>query len=183
MRSVLRRALGAGRGESALVVPLPESEPLVGPWRERHDPAARAGMPAHVTLLYPFLAPREVDAAVEQALEEVVASRPAFPFSLERVGRFPGVLYLAPEPAEPFVELTEALVERWPGCPPYGGQFDSIVPHLTVAIGDEPPELAAALERGLPLHATAREVALMARRFRRPWSTVDRVRLREPDGA
>lgn len=33
----------------------PATEPVVGPLRERHTPDAPAGMPAHVTLVYPFL--------------------------------------------------------------------------------------------------------------------------------
>jgi hypothetical protein len=41
--------------ESALVVLVPEAEPLVGPFRERYDPSASAGMPAHITINYPFL--------------------------------------------------------------------------------------------------------------------------------
>jgi hypothetical protein len=35
--------------ESALVVP--EAEPLVKPFRDRYDPSAAAGVPAHITLL------------------------------------------------------------------------------------------------------------------------------------
>ena len=42
---------------SAVVVEVPEAEPLVGAWRLRFDPVAALGMPAHVTLLYPFVAP------------------------------------------------------------------------------------------------------------------------------
>jgi hypothetical protein len=42
--------------ESALVVP--EAEPLVKPFRDRYDPSAAAGVPAHITLLYPFKQPR-----------------------------------------------------------------------------------------------------------------------------
>ncbi len=42
------------------------------------------------------------------------------------------VVYLAPDPAEPFVALTEALAAAFPDCPPYGGAFDEPVPHLTI---------------------------------------------------
>lgn len=40
--------------ESALVVLVPEAEALVKSFRDRHDPSAAAGVPAHITLLYPF---------------------------------------------------------------------------------------------------------------------------------
>lgn len=78
--------------------------------RERFDPSAEQGVPAHITVLYPFMPPElvssEVFALVQQALSEV----PAFGFELAKVGRFPATTYLAPEPAAPFVDLTRRLV-------------------------------------------------------------------------
>src|SRR5215471_17626442 len=41
---------------------------LVKPFRDRYDPSAAAGVPAHITLLYPFKHPDEVDHA---ALEDL----------------------------------------------------------------------------------------------------------------
>ncbi|WP_079312549.1 hypothetical protein [Microbispora sp. GKU 823] len=41
--------------ETALVVEVPSAEPLVRGLRERYDSFAAYGMPAHVTVLYPFL--------------------------------------------------------------------------------------------------------------------------------
>jgi len=52
---------------------------------------------------------------------------------LSEVGVFPGALYLAPTPKEPFVALTAAFARHFPEYPPYGGQFRKVVPHLTVA--------------------------------------------------
>ena len=45
----------------------------------------------------------------------------AFDVVFARLDRFPGTLWLAPEPAEPFARMIEALIERFPDCPPYGG--------------------------------------------------------------
>lgn len=123
-------------------------------------------MPAHVTLLYPFLPVRSVDAVAERTLCSLMLATAAFDFSLASVGRFPGVVYLAPEPAAPFVALTGALVERWPEHPPYGGAYPEVVPHVTLAYGEAVPEDVLAR---LPLRVRAREVWLMARAFRR-WS-------------
>jgi hypothetical protein len=50
-----------GDGNAALV---PEAEPLVKPFRDRYDPSAAAGVPAHITLLYPFKHPDEADQTV-----------------------------------------------------------------------------------------------------------------------
>src|SRR5437870_4853994 len=120
--------------ESALVVPVPEAEPVVGRWRAGRDPSARAGLPAHITLLYPFVPPPLLDTAVDDAVADALATFHAFPFRLARTATFPGVLYLAAEPAQPFVDLTNVMTRRWPEHPPYEGRYDDVVPHLTVAM-------------------------------------------------
>ena len=45
---------------SAVIVPVPEVEPPVRDLRRELDPSAAGGVPAHVTVMYPFLAPRTV---------------------------------------------------------------------------------------------------------------------------
>jgi hypothetical protein len=54
------------------------------------------------------------------------------------------VLWLAPEPDQPFRALTTALHAAFPQCPPFGGIYPDVVPHLT--IGDRPPGGPAMLE-------------------------------------
>jgi 2'-5' RNA ligase len=123
--------------QSALIVPVPEAEPYVAHLRRRFDPAAREGVPAHITLLIPFVAPERIDDIVLDGVRAVLAASPAFDFRLASIARFPGCTYLVPEPSAPFVALTRALVRRFPECPPYGGAYDSIIPHLTVAQTDD----------------------------------------------
>jgi 2'-5' RNA ligase len=132
--------------QSAFILRVPEAEPFVARLRERFDPAARLGVPAHVTLLFPFASPERITPAMLEHARALVASVRAFPFRLARIERFPGTLYLAPEPPQPFVELTEALARRFPEFPPYGGEFDTIIPHLTVAHGSQEELRAAELE-------------------------------------
>ncbi|MEV0650638.1 2'-5' RNA ligase family protein [Phytomonospora sp. NPDC050363] len=98
-------------GETALVIAVPEVEPAVGAWRRRFDSAAAAGVPAHVTVLYPFLDIGRVDTA---ALAALFGGHRAFDVRFEQSARFPEVLYLAPTPERPFRELTEAVAARWP---------------------------------------------------------------------
>src|ERR1700758_5252193 len=50
--------------ESTLAILVPEAEGLVRSFRDRYDPSAKAGMPAHIILLYPFKSPNEIDAVV-----------------------------------------------------------------------------------------------------------------------
>ncbi len=48
--------------QSAVLVPVPEAERVVSRHRIRLDPAAELGVPAHVTVLYPFVAPPAITA-------------------------------------------------------------------------------------------------------------------------
>ena len=49
--------------QSAVLVPVPEAERAVSRHRTRLDRAAAWGVPAHVTILYPFVAPSAITAA------------------------------------------------------------------------------------------------------------------------
>lgn len=53
--------------------------------------------------------------------------------------------------------------QRWPDQPPYGGAFADIVPHLTVAVGEEGlGEIERELMSRLPIAARATEAWLIA---------------------
>ncbi|GAA4578199.1 2'-5' RNA ligase family protein [Planotetraspora phitsanulokensis] len=150
-------------GQTALVIHVPEAEPVVGSWRSRFDSSAAHGVPAHVTVLYPFLDADRVDAGVVAALGELFAAHAAFDARFSACGRFPGVIYLTPDPDAPFRELTEAVAARWPEAPPYGGQFEEVLPHLTVADGvpaDIQDMIEAELSGRLPVTTRVRVVAL-----------------------
>jgi 2'-5' RNA ligase len=147
-------------GQSAVVVPVPAAEPVVGYWRERYDASAAQGMPAHVTALYPFLPEERLTREVVAALRELCAAIPAQEVRFRRTARFPAVLYLEPAPAAGLRSLTLAIAERWPEAPPYGGRFDEVVPHLTVANGVDDEvldDVDTEIRRRLPV--TARLVA------------------------
>jgi 2'-5' RNA ligase len=147
---------------SALIVEVPEAEPLVGEWRAKHDWSAQHGVPAHITLLFPFVPAETFDERLHADLRALFARHPSFSFSLRRVARFPDVAWLAPEPAEPFEALVEEIYSRYPDYPPYEGVHDEVVLHLTVAEGDTElqDEVDAALTPALPIEAEARDVAL-----------------------
>ncbi|MCX5172820.1 2'-5' RNA ligase family protein [Streptomyces antibioticus] len=157
-------AQGLQAGQSGLIVRVPEAEPLVRAWRDRLDPSARAGVPAHVTVLFPFLEASRIDDDVCAEIGEVLGRHQSFEARFKRCGRFPGVLYLAPEPDTGFRRLTEAIVARWPEHPPFGGQFDDPVPHLTVAQGQDEAQVEQAetdLLTGLPVVAQVSSVDLL----------------------
>lgn len=123
--------------QSALIIKVPEAEPLVGALRDRFDPVARLGVPAHVTILYPFMAPAIITPTVLHSLGMIASATRAFDFRFRATGRFPDTLYLAPTPTRDFIALTIRVAEAFPEFPPYGGKFDTIAPHLTVARGEE----------------------------------------------
>jgi 2'-5' RNA ligase len=138
--------------ETALVILFPELEPLIGELRRRHTLNGARKMPPHVTLIYPFADTAELDPLVPVVAAELERFAP-FDVAFRRTARFPGVLYLEPEPAQPFIAMTEALVAAFPAYPPYGGQFDEIVPHAGVASGDDAllDRLESDVGAGLPL--------------------------------
>jgi 2'-5' RNA ligase len=166
---------------TALIVAVPEAEPLVHEWRLEYDNAA-LGVPAHVTLLFPFVAVEHFDRILVDELRRLFAAQRAFEFSLTRVARFPEVAWLAPEPAEPFKALTELIFDRYPNYPPYEGIHDEVIPHLTVATGDSAAqdEVEAALTPHLPIEAEAREVTLLVEDESGYWRAAERFALGSP---
>lgn len=99
-------------------------------------------------------------------IQAVLRKVPEFAFRLAEVARFPTTAYLAPEPAEPFIALTEALVRKFPEFPPFRGEHSSIVPHLTVGSGSASEiaviadELQATIQTVGPIHASCSSVSL-----------------------
>lgn len=137
--------------ESAIVVRVPV--PLaIERLRRRWDRAAGIGVPAHVTIVYPFVPPVELDPGVRRILAELAAEHEPFDVRFDRVGRFPTAVYAAPNPPTPFLRLTEAVAARFPAYPPYGGAFDEVIPHLTIAESAEASfdDIAAQTEAVMP---------------------------------
>lgn len=163
---------------SALIVAVPEAEPLVHEWRMRYDNAA-LGIPAHVTLIFPFVSAEEIGDELIAELRELFAAQPAFEFTLARVGRFADVAWLAPDPSDPFRRLTDLIFSRHPEYPPYEGLHEEVIPHLTVAMGDAAlqDEVDAALSPHLPLAAHAAEVTLIVEDESGHWTESERFRL------
>jgi hypothetical protein len=90
---------------------------------------------------------------------------------------------LDPEPAQPFRQLTAAVWRAFPQHPPYGGAYNDVVPHLTVAeqrLADLPTLLAVerAVQSGLPLVAHIEKVLLVAgTQAPNSWRVVNELRL------
>ena len=171
--------------ETALLLCVPEADELVGPWREKADPSAVAGVPAHVTLLYPFLDSERIDAGVLAELEWFFSGIDAFGVSFETVAEFrsDGVLYLDPAGRE-LDELAAALARRWPECPPYYGAVEAPHAHLTVVhTPDEDlrAQAADAVGPALPLRAVVAHAALWGCDEHGRWSSTHTFAFGQPE--
>lgn len=143
--------------QTALIVPVPEAEQTVGPFRMSLDRSAVWGVPAHVTVLYPFLSPERINDDVLAAIAEIVRAVPRFDVNLTHVEWFADtVVWLAPEPAHPFRTLTGFGVPAVSRHSRYAGAHTDVVPHLTIGHDGphhEPRRAAAAAAASLPIHA------------------------------
>ena len=167
MRRVVRVGIVSdAEMQSALLLAVPAAEAAVGAHRARLDASARDGVPAHLTVLYPFLPPGEISPGVLAELTSLFAGASRFDFTLDRVRWFgESVVWLGPSDESPFRALTARAALAYPSCPPYGGEHPDPVPHLTVGHRGQPAELRAAAEALgplLPIMASATEVTLMA---------------------
>lgn len=148
-----------------MLVPVLNAGPLVHELRMRYDPSARAGVPPHVTLMFPFLPAHELTEGTTGELEALLSGTSRFHFSLSRVRDFPqGVVYLEPEPASPFIELSNKITESF-GMLPFAGEFgDTPVPHLTLTTpesGMTRQQVEAQIEPLLPIRLVAEKAWLL----------------------
>jgi 2'-5' RNA ligase len=169
--------------ESVVLVPAPDVGQVVRDLRMQHDPSAAAGVPPHVTLMFPFVPPRDLTEPTFDTLEQLITGTRAFQFSLTRVNEFEqGVVYLEPEPAEPFVQLTRELSRRF-GILPFGGDFgEEPVPHLTVAILESAStreRLVNQLSSLVPIVIRADEAWLMVGNNATRWNVVRQMRFHD----
>lgn len=150
-------------GDSALIVPIPAADSVIHRWRVLYDSAAAAGVPAHVTVLYPFIPQAEIDGEVEATVRRVLAPFPAFACHLSEIRWFGDeVAYLAPEPEGAFRSLLTAMWGAFPDHPPYEGAHEDPTPHVT--IGHQAPgldEAVRAVQEHLPIESLADRVELI----------------------
>jgi 2'-5' RNA ligase len=154
--------------ELALVVLVPGADVLIGPFRKRSDPSASEGMPAHITINYPFQPNQPNRELLIKELADLFSGFPCVRFELTELRQFPDTLYLAVKPEQPFRNLIETVANRYPESPPYRGVITEVVPHVTVAeinasddIHDVSREFAAASRGKLPIESKACQVWLL----------------------
>ena len=151
--------------------------------RVRRQSIANAadGVPAHLTMLYPFVEPAGLDGRVRRRIESVARLHAPFEYRMVELRRWPDTVYVAVDQEAPFVRLQADLAAAFPDYPIYGSSsvFD-YVPHISVVEGYG---LAVAIEReppsavGLPAGTRATGLEVIATGPDGRWATVWRIRL------
>ena len=124
-----------------LILPPREVQVFSYPLREAYDSeAAGSQLPAHMTMLYPFVPPDKIDTTLPR-LEKLLEDCPPFELTLDRYGRFEGTIFLEPSDPVPVMQLYDYLASEFPEFPVYGGEHGpDLHPHLTLARFDDPAE-------------------------------------------
>lgn len=139
------------------------------------------GVPAHLTMLYPFIEGSDLDGGVRRSIAAIARRHRPFDYRLVELRRWPDTIYVAVDPVEPFVRLQADLAAAFPDHPIYGQPaVFQFVPHVSVVEG---PRLASAVDRtppdrlGLPAPARATSLELIASGPTGRWKTVWRIPL------
>jgi 2'-5' RNA ligase len=163
--------------ETALLVTTAEAEESLATWRRRYlAETVRRQIPAHVTVLYPFVPAEELTSELDDALRQLYAPLAGFEYALATVETFPGYAWLAPDPAAPFLTLIEQTRACFPDHPPYGDPDLDPIPHCTVGAAENPEaleallvDLRAGLAPRLPIACRAMAVRLYRERDDGTW--------------
>ena len=163
--------------QTALLVEIPAAEPVVGRHRARLDANAARGVPAHVTVLFPFVPVSRLGTAELDRLGRLFTEVPAFDVWLDHTDWFgTSVLWVGPRDPGPFRELTARVFAAFPDYPPYEGLIEVVVPHLTVGEDSQVDEMRRAegqIARRLPVADRVTAVTLIAESSRGgQWRTV-----------
>ncbi|WP_435201720.1 2'-5' RNA ligase family protein [Janibacter sp. GS2] len=154
-------------GHTVLQLPAPPLEAWVAERTRHHDASFVSSDPgfahAHITALAPFV--RSPTRAQLRTITGIATATAPITVQLGEIDQFPdGIIHLRPEPDRPLRDLTDALVDAFPDCPPYEGRFGPRVdPHLTLdaASGEVTVETTRRLLGGiLPVSCTLTELQL-----------------------
>lgn len=121
--------------ETALLLRVPGAEHSVARHRQTLDCAAADGIPAHVTLIYPFVALKQLREKDHARLGSLIASMGSFRLGGRRTSWFTDrVLYIALDDVEPVRVLMARVLSEFPDFPPYAGEIalEDVIPHLTI---------------------------------------------------
>lgn len=158
-------------GQTGVIIPVPAVDELLATVATRYPGTVREGIPAHLSVLYPFIAAEQVDEQLIGVLSGLFTGQSPISVSFAAVRRNAGFVYLPPRPAGRIAQLVGTVRQRWPEVTPYAGLYGDVEPHVTIAICSS-AETAVRIERDthpvLPIPAELREAWLVE--FDGKWS-------------
>lgn len=123
-----------------LIIPPPKVQTFAFSIREQYDTEWFNRVPAHITLLYPFVPSDQVDETTTR-LNTICADLSPFELTLDKYGKFENAVFLEPSNPEPILELYQHLSKAFPQYPIYEGEYgDDLHPHMTLARFEDPEE-------------------------------------------
>lgn len=136
---------------TALLLPVAAADPLLRRVADRFPGTVRPGLPAHLTVLYPFVPAESLAAATMRACTEIAERTSPIDVRFTRCRERGQMAYLEPDPVAPVDALLRAVRARWPGLTPYDGRFPDAPAHVTLALAGRSSDHA--------VHEGAREPA------------------------
>ncbi|NNF53258.1 MAG: hypothetical protein HKN03_02340 [Acidimicrobiales bacterium] len=164
-----RRLIGEGRsrlrGSTALLFLVPEAQDLF----DAVGGATPGGIPAHITVLYPFIRPPKITSQTRDELAQLAAATDRFEVTITSLAQYEITTYLNLEPEEPIRTITYRIFEQWPNYPPYGDIDLYIQPHMALAQGVIPSDVESTALPHLPVNAEITHLTVMVRRWSGRW--------------
>jgi hypothetical protein len=164
---------------SALIVRV-HLPPALDALRRANVPDARLGVPAHLTLLYPFVPVGKLEPSLRRSIAAIVAHHVAFDYHLTGPKVWPDTIYAGVDSGRPFLEIHRELAAAFPDYPIYQARVGDLVPHVTVAEGPAVADARTVEDpawHALPTRRRAYSLELIAPGRDGRWSTVWRFRL------
>ena len=144
---------------------------------------AALGVPAHVTLLYPFVEPAALTADIRRTVDSIASTHSSFSFELSGPLQWPDTVYAAVDPDERFLAIHRDLAAAFPGYPIYGRPGFELIPHVTIAEGDrvgDPATLQDAAWSALPVTRSVEALDVIAQADDGRWEPVWSAPLARP---
>jgi 2'-5' RNA ligase len=163
-----------------MLIPPHEVQALAVPILRKYAPDTLTRVPAHLTVLYPFVAFEQLDTACA-VLRTICAHTAPFDVTMSGYDSFPGVAFMTPLDPSPIESLFQRIFAQFPECPPYDGAFgNDLHPHMTVGeFHSEAKQRGALLPYYAPITFRAEKVHIMFGIEGRPlpWITYDVIPL------
>jgi 2'-5' RNA ligase len=110
-----------------------EVQAIAVPILRQYAPETLIRVPAHITILYPFVPVEALDEACAR-LMDVCAEISPFDVSFKGFDSFSGIAFMKLADPSPIQAVFHRIFDVFPDFPPYGGRFgNELNPHMTVA--------------------------------------------------